>query len=154
MLKEVRRGLATTLQVGLPTARVLPAPPVVLEWPEGGGPLVWVRPADPWVRAYLTFSDAGRGTLYYEIVVALPPTDSDDLDVWFSAMDDLVDPLNESGTILAALRADDTLGISDFQCSAEVMLEDVQAPDVAALGELNAAGFVAVVPVQIIVQRS
>lgn len=154
MLKEVRRGLAKTLEVGLPTARVLPAPPVVWEWPDDGGPLVWVRPADPWIDAYTSFSSAGRATLFYEIVLALPPAETDDLDVWFSAMDDLLDPTTETGTVMAALLADDTLGISDFQCSADVMLSSVQAPDVAALGELNAAGFVAVVPVQIIVKRS
>lgn len=153
MLKELREGLAQTLQIGMPEARVLPCPPITLDWPDSRL-LVWVQPAPTWVEAWMSMSDTGRATVNLEVVVTVPAPDGADAEPTYAALDDAVDPLSTGTSVFAAIQADPTLGISDFQVSSVAMLEVVTAPEVASIGEANAVRYVAVVPVKITVQRS
>lgn len=154
MLAELRQALADTLQEGMPTARVLPAPPASLDWPESNL-LVWVQPADNWIeQAWVTFSTSGRATVNFDVVVTVPPWDGTDTEPTYAALDDAVDPLSTGETVFAAINANADLGITDFQVDTVAMLESVTAPQVVAIGESNAVRFVAVVPVKLTVQRS
>lgn len=153
MLKELRQALRDTLEAGMPEARVLAAPPAVLEWPSSNL-LVWVQPADPWIDAWLTMSTNGRGVVNFDVVVTVPASDQDDSDPSYAALDDAVDPLSDAGSVFAAILADPSLGVTSFQVSSVSMLGGVAAPDVTTVGDVNAVRYVAVVPVQITVQRS
>lgn len=153
MLRELREGLAQTLQVGMPEARVLPAPPIVLDWPDSRL-LVWVQPSATWCEPWLSMGHGGRGTVYFDVVVTVPAPDGDDSDATYAALDDAVDPLSSGTSVFAALEADPTLGITAFEVTSVSMLEGVSAPEVATIGDANAVRYVAVVPVKITVQRS
>lgn len=152
MLAEVRRALADTIAAGLPGARVVPYVPNKVDIPSTGVHVFIAPRRDDWVDTWLSFSNAGRGTLHFDVIVDISaqvsPESAADL------LDALADPISTSGSVFAAIMANRTLGVTAFQVDAVPLLEPLAGPVKVADADGSVVYWELTVPVSVTVQRS
>lgn len=153
MLSDIRKALANTVKIGMPTATVLPYPPKKIDLTASGA-YAYIAP-DPngYVEAWQTFSTGGRGTLQYQVVIYCP---DDNPGRRWDQLDDLIDPMSTSINVFSAIVANPTLGLDPtlIEASAAPLLTAVQAPRQVAEADGSVTFYELILPVQVIVKRS
>jgi hypothetical protein len=152
MLKELRRALADTIAEGAPNLRVLPEPPKSADVPTNGDLFAYVQPADPYVEAWLSFSNGGRGTVNLEVVILVP---EDNAERAWERLDDAIDPLSDASNVFSSVLGAPTLGVptTDFDVNAVPLLDPVQSPRVVEFAEGAARFYELTLPVRVTVER-
>ena len=153
MLSDVRKALAGTVQLGMPSARVLSAPPRKIDIPTSGA-LAYVQPdPDSYVETWQTFTTGGRATLHYQVVIMVP---DDNPERRWDQLDDLIDPTSTTVNVYAAILANPTLGLDPtlYEVSAAPHLVGVRAPSRVSEADGSVTFYELILPVQVIVKRS